>query len=177
MKQNSTVLDTTRDYFSLFHLEPCVELDVALLTQRYRDIQTEIHPDRFAGKSAHEQRLAMQCATFVNEAFTCLKNPLQRAQYLLKLKGFPADAHTTLDHGFLMEQMELREELDQQSRQRDIKAADALMQRIGGLIKTMQSKFRQEFDAGHYVEAQAVVLKWQFLVKLQHDAEQLEDSL
>lgn len=171
------MLDIHQDYFSLFRFEPRFELDAALLTQRYRDIQAEVHPDRFAGKSAHEQRLAMQCATFVNEAFTCLKNPLQRAQYLLKLKGFPADAHTTLDHRFLMEQMDLREELDQQSRIRDIKAINALMQRIGMLIANLQSQFRQEFDAGHYVEAQDVVLKWQFLVKLQHDAEQLEDSL
>lgn len=170
------MLDTTRDYFSLFHLEPRFELDSALLTQRYRDIQTEIHPDRFAGKSTHEQRLAMQYTTFVNEAFNCLKNPLQRAHYLLKLKGFPADAHTTLNHGFLMQQMDLREELDQQSRKRDMKAIDAVMQRIGTLIENLQSQFRQEFDAGHYVAAQDVVLKWQFLVKLQRDAEQLEDS-
>lgn len=171
------MLDTGQDYFSLFHLEPRFNLDAALLTQRYREIQAEVHPDRFAGKSAHEQRLAMQYTTFVNEAFSCLKNPLQRAHYLLKLKGFPADAHTTLDHGFLMEQMDLREALDAQSRQPDPGVIAALLKRIDSLVAEMQGNFTRTFDAGHYAQAQDAALKWQFLVKLRHDAEQLEDHL
>ena len=80
---------------------------------RYRELQKVVHPDRYAASGGHSQRLSLQGATLVNEAYQTLKDPLTRAQYLLTLKEAVLDdhKHTLDDPAFLMQQMELREAL------------------------------------------------------------------
>lgn len=72
-------LNFNRNHFDLFGLPQAFALDTARLDQAYRDIQAEIHPDRFAHAGESEQRLAMQWATKVNEAYQTLKKPFERA--------------------------------------------------------------------------------------------------
>ena len=90
------------DYFALFGLPCAFEIDAALLADRYRGLQQNVHPDRHVGATDHEQRLAMQYTTFVNEAYTTLKSPLSRAIYLLELAGSRIEENPSLDPGFLM---------------------------------------------------------------------------
>ena len=56
------------DHFSLFGLEPRFALDAEQLVRAYRTVQSHVHPDRYAGAGAAEQRAALQWATQVNEA-------------------------------------------------------------------------------------------------------------
>ena len=101
-------MDFNADHFSLFNLPRTFRLDASLLDQRYREIQAQVHPDKFAHAGAAEQRLSLQWAMRVNEAYQTLKRPLLRAQYLLKLAGNEIDAenNTAMPSEFLMEQME-----------------------------------------------------------------------
>ena len=62
-------------------------LDATLLGEHFRRLQQELHPDRFAGASDHEQRVAVQYSGLVNQAYTTLRHPLPRALYLLQLRG------------------------------------------------------------------------------------------
>ena len=80
------------DHFTLFGLPPRQALDRAELDARRRDLQAQVHPDRFAHEGAAAQRLAMQWAVRVNEAYACLKDPLSRAAYLCELRGVAIDA-------------------------------------------------------------------------------------
>jgi molecular chaperone HscB len=107
-------LDFKQSYFALFDLPQQYEIDSKLLSTRYRLLQQELHPDRFAHAGEQEQRLAVQYSSFVNEAYAALRSPLARALYLLELGGMDAEtvASQRVDGSFLIQQMELREKLE-----------------------------------------------------------------
>ena len=102
------------DDFTLFGLPQRFALDRAALDACWRALQARVHPDRFVGEGAPAQRIAMQWAVRVNEAYQRLKNPLQRGAYLCELRGaaIQAENNTAMPTGFLMQQMAWREALD-----------------------------------------------------------------
>jgi len=104
-------VDLTTDFFSLFQLPRAFRVDLAELEARYREVQAQVHPDRFAHGSEGERRLSMQWATRANEGYQTLRKPLERAKYLLHLGGhdLQAESNTAMAPEFLMEQMEWRE--------------------------------------------------------------------
>lgn len=103
------------DDFELFGVPPRFVQDRAQLDDRWKDLQKQAHPDRFASEGAAPQRLAMQWSVRINEAYQRLKDPLKRASYLCELRGAPIRAHdnTAMPPDFLMRQMEWREALDE----------------------------------------------------------------
>ena len=104
-------MDFNADHFALLGLPRTFRIDVNLLDERYRAVQAQVHPDRFADADETQRRRSLQWATKVNEAYVALRKPLARALYLLKLVGFGidlADNHA-MPVEFLMEQMEWRE--------------------------------------------------------------------
>jgi molecular chaperone HscB len=100
--------------FELFGLAPRFEQDRAAIDGRWKDLQREAHPDRFAAQGAAAQRVAMQWSVRINEAYRRLKDPLKRAAYLCELNAAPVNAedNTAMPAAFLMQQMEWREALD-----------------------------------------------------------------
>jgi molecular chaperone HscB len=102
------------DDFELFDLPRRHAIDRGALDARWRALQAEVHPDRFAVEGAAAQRVAMQWSLRVNEAYQRLKDPLRRAAYLCELAGQRVDAenNTAMPAAFLMQQMEWREALD-----------------------------------------------------------------
>ncbi|MBC7938482.1 MAG: Fe-S protein assembly co-chaperone HscB [Chitinophagaceae bacterium] len=103
------------DDFSLFGLPPHFALDRAELDAQWRRLQAEVHPDRFTSEGTSAQRIAMQWAVRVNEAYTRLKDPLRRAAYLCELRGVPiaAETRTAMPAAFMMQQLQWREALDE----------------------------------------------------------------
>ncbi|MCH9705079.1 MAG: Fe-S protein assembly co-chaperone HscB [Proteobacteria bacterium] len=103
------------DYFLLFGLERTMAIELAELTQRYHRLQSEFHPDRFAGATSLQRQAALQHASRINDAYATLKKPLSRAAYLVSLYG--VDVHTETDTAmpvdFLMQQLEWREALEE----------------------------------------------------------------
>lgn len=100
--------------FDLFGLPQQFELDRAQLDERWKALQREAHPDRFAAEGAAAQRVAMQWSVRINEAYQRLKDPLKRAAYLCELRGQPvnAESNTAMPAAFLMQQMAWRETLE-----------------------------------------------------------------
>jgi molecular chaperone HscB len=101
--------------FQLFGLPERFEQSRADIDARWKALQSEVHPDRFAAEGAAAQRVAMQWAVRVNEARKRLLEPLTRAAYLCELRGAPvaANDNTRMPAAFLIEQMEWREALDE----------------------------------------------------------------
>lgn len=107
-------MDFTQSHFALFGLPERFALDQAALERARLAVQSQVHPDRFAGGSERDKRLAMQWAAQANTAYRILKQPVSRGAYLCGLRGVPVEAenNTAMPPDFLMQQMEWRETLD-----------------------------------------------------------------
>lgn len=177
------MLDFSKNYFELFGLPVDYVVDTDHLSAHYRELQKAVHPDRFANSTEQERRLSMQGAVRINEAYETLKDPLLRARYLLQLNDIDMGEgqETTRDAAFLMEQMELREALEEARNQPDPYAVIAdfmtdVNQRISALIDEMAVQFRAATPE-QLAAARENFLKMQFLKKLGYDAESLEAEL
>jgi molecular chaperone HscB len=108
-------LNLQSDDFELFGLPRRFAQDRAAIDARWKELQREAHPDRFAAQGGAAQRIAMQWSVRINEAYRRLKDPLARASYLCELLGAPIEAerNTAMPAAFLMEQMQLREALEE----------------------------------------------------------------
>ena len=103
--------------FDLFGLPQRFAQDAAAIAARWKDLQREAHPDKFAGEDAAAQRVALQWSVRINEAYQRLKDPLKRAAYLCEMNGAPiqAENNTAMPAAFLMQQMQWREDLEEAS--------------------------------------------------------------
>jgi molecular chaperone HscB len=174
------MLDLTQNYFQLFGLPVGFGVDPESLTERYRELQRIVHPDRYASGTEQERRLSMQGATFLNEALETLRDPLLRAHYLLRLKGAEAGRQhgQPMDPAFLMEQMELREELAELRHQPDpLAASEAFIGRVRRRVDELVGRLGEQFAADALPAASESVRELQFLRKLQLEAENLEAEL
>jgi len=113
--------------FELFGLTPQFEQDRTAIDARWKELQREAHPDKFAAQGAAAQRVAMQWSVRINEAYQRLKEPLRRAAYLCELNAVPVNAenNTAMPAAFLMQQMEWREALDEANSAADLDALGA----------------------------------------------------
>ncbi|MDR2128814.1 MAG: Fe-S protein assembly co-chaperone HscB [Burkholderiaceae bacterium] len=100
--------------FELFDVPERFAQDADALQARWKALQRQVHPDRFAAQGAAAQRMAAQWSARVNEAYRRLKNPLQRAAYLCEIngQGIDAERNTAMPAAFLERQMQLREALE-----------------------------------------------------------------
>jgi len=107
-------MNLNQNHFELFGLPARFAVDAAALEARYRELQREVHPDRFVAAPDAERRVSMQLATRVNEAYQTLKSPLKRAVYILRLRGVDPEfeTNTAMPPEFLMEQMSWRERIE-----------------------------------------------------------------
>jgi molecular chaperone HscB len=172
----------TQNHFELFGLEPGFELDLSSLSEKYRDLQRAVHPDKFANASEQDRRLSVQQAAQVNEAYQTLKSPLLRARYLLELQGVDLDdTDTSMDPMFLMEQIELRESLAGIAGQSDpFTALMALRDTIDAKDKAFISSLGAAFASGEEDALQGArdtVRKMQFMERLLSEVEELEEEL
>ena len=110
--------------FELFDVPVRFAQDRAQLDTRWKALQREAHPDRFAAEGTAAQRVAMQWSVRINEAYQRLKDPLKRAAYLCELQGAPVQAenNTAMPPAFLMQQMEWRENLEDTATAQGLKA-------------------------------------------------------
>ena len=110
----SVVMNLQSTDFELFQLPVQFAQPRALIDARWKELQREAHPDKFAAQGAAAQRLAMQWSVRINEAYQRLKDPLKRASYLCELHGarINAENNTAMPPAFLIQQMEWREALE-----------------------------------------------------------------
>ena len=117
--------------FELFGLPQAFAQDRPTIDARWKQLQREAHPDRFAAQGAAAQRVALQWSVRINEAYQRLKDPLRRAAYLCELLGAPIDAenNTAMPREFLLEQMAWRESLDEAESEAQLDALFAQLER------------------------------------------------
>ena len=158
-------------YFTLFQLEPAFDIDAENLEQTYRALAARFHPDKFASASAFEQKQAVMMSSAINDAYRTLKNPIDRAAYLLKTLGIDADApeHTSFAPDFLMQQMEWRETLMEARAESDLKTLENLNDKIRAEQEKLFCDLKQSFARQDYDTAAQQVRQGRFLDKLRNE--------
>ncbi|MES2398938.1 MAG: Fe-S protein assembly co-chaperone HscB [Pseudomonadota bacterium] len=140
--------------FELFDVPAQFAQDRAALDARWKDLQREAHPDKFAAQGTAAQRVAMQWSVRINEAYQRLKDPLRRASYLCEMNGAPinAETNTAMPTDFLMQQMEWREELDEAG---TLDELEALLAQVNEHECEQLSKIGQSIDSAKDFKAAA----------------------
>jgi molecular chaperone HscB len=143
-----------QNHFELFQLPQQFALDMDALAAAYREVQGQVHPDRFVNASDAEKRVAMQWATRANEAYQTLKNPQKRAQYLCEQHGVDvqSESNTAMPMAFLMQQMEWRDALGDARAGKDMAGLEVLerqlqTERAARLLEVKALLDAHEFDA------------------------------
>jgi molecular chaperone HscB len=141
--------------FALFGLPARFALDVAALDAKWKSLQAAAHPDRFATETAAAQRVAMQWAVRINEAYRRLKDPLARAAYLCQLHGMDvgAEDNTAMPAAFLMQQMAWRESLAEAP---DLAAVEVLADEVAASRRETLDTLERQIDRAEPVDWHAV---------------------
>jgi molecular chaperone HscB len=163
--------------FELFGIAPCYSQDRARLDARWKALQGEVHPDRFVAEGAAAQRVAMQWAIRVNEAYQRLKDPLKRAAYLCELNGHAigADSNTAMPAVFLMQQMEWRESLDEA---RTLGAVETLADQVAACQRVLLDEMAVLIDERRdWPAATAQVRALMFITRFAQDVDRRLDTL
>ena len=175
-------MDIQANHFALFGLPERFAIEDAALALAYRDLQSRVHPDRFAASGAAEQRVALQWATQANEAYRVLRDPLKRAVYLCGLKGHdPANENNTnMPKAFLIEQLEWREALDDARTNDDRAAFDALDRELATTRDELQANVEAALDRDDDVDdgaarASGLVRQWMFVQRFGDDVAAARD--
>jgi molecular chaperone HscB len=174
------VINPSLNHFELFGLPATFRIDADALDDAYRKLQAEVHPDRHAGGSDTDRRVAMQTSTRVNEAYQVLKDPVERARYLLELRGIDAfdETDTKLSLDFLETQLERRERAAEAADVEDVEALDAILSEVRTEIAGRQHQLGRLLDdhAGA-ARAKAAVRELRFLAKVAEDVNAMLASL
>ncbi|EHJ81569.1 Chaperone protein HscB [Salmonella enterica subsp. enterica serovar Baildon str. R6-199] len=180
------------DYFTLFGLPARYQIDTQALSLRFQDLQRQYHPDKFANGTQAQQLAAVQQSATINQAWQTLRHPLTRAEYLLSLHGFDlaSEQHTVRDTAFLMEQLTLREELDDIEQSKDDVRLESFIKRVQKMFDARLQQMVEQLDnaawdawdaaadtVAAWDAAADTVRKLRFLDKLRSSAEQLEEKL
>ena len=157
--------------FELFALPQRFAQDRAAIDARWKELQREAHPDKFAAQGATAQRAALQWSVRINEAYQRLKNPQKRAAYLCELLGAPIDAenNTAMPADFLHQQMEWREALEEARGEDEL---EALAQELARARQQMLARIEQLLDQqGDAAGAARQVRALMFLERFGEDIE------
>ena len=172
--------DFSQTYFELFGLEPAFDLDVRHLQAEQQRLQASYHPDRFIGADDKDKRLSTQIASWVNQAYETLQDPVKRSRYLLEISGatIPDDSKTTSDHEFLMEQIELREEVESCRHGDDpLQQCEQIESKLAQRARELASEFVTHFESRDLDAAMLSSRKMQFIQRIQHQLSELQFEL
>ena len=165
------------DDFELFGVPQRFAQDRAALEARWKELQREAHPDKFAAQGAAAQRVAMQWSVRINEAYQRLKDPMRRAAYLCELHGAPirAEDNTAMPAEFLMQQMEWRESLDDAHTVAELAALDDGVEQCQRQALALCGQLIDQ--QGDYAAAAKQVRALMFIARFADDIERRRDQL
>jgi molecular chaperone HscB len=162
------------DYFSVFGLEPKLNLDLPALEHEFHRLSRRLHPDRFARAEENEKQWSLADTALLNDAYRTLKDPLRRTEYLLKLLGAEiGEGHASKEEisarvpaDLLEEVFDLNMQLEEMRAARATGEADPELQvsleqakrKFDVLLQSVDEELRDEWqawDAGDIASRQA----------------------
>lgn len=158
-----------QNYFQLFGQEENYKVDLSTLQEQLRDLQKQYHPDNFASQSQEQLNQAIAASSLINQAYNTLTQPLARAIYLLKLQGVEVDLvhDTKFSQSFLIEQIELREQIGEAEENQDFDALEAIEHGLQADSKQLELQIEQSFQAQDFAAIREQIKHLAFYSKLE----------
>jgi len=160
--QCSKILPLQRrgDYFGFLGLPRALNIDAAVLEERFRALSREFHPDYFYNATPPERRASLERSSYLNDAYRTLRQPVACIEYLLKLEGLapknPEEASRQVPPALLEEVFALNEELDEI---RDLRGGGA----SAAVWRARLEHARQPIEAkrvDHEAQLQELAARW-----------------
>jgi len=124
------------NYFELYGIQEAPVVDRRGLAKKYFDLQKKYHPDFYTQATEAEREEALRLSALVNQAFRVFSNDDATLAYFLECRGHLShDEKFTLPPDFLMEMMELNEELAEKGREE-----------VEGKIESLEASFKTEVE-------------------------------
>lgn len=162
-------MDADTNFFKVFGLPVCWQIDLKALKEKHRSLQKAFHPDLFVNSSEAEQQISVKKASAINEGFKVLCSPLLRAQHLLEICGCNANDENAIssDTSFLMKQLEYRESLAKiPEGENSISELDVFRIKIEHEYASLQQLFASMIEKKQLGDAKITFSKMQFFSKL-----------
>jgi len=158
-----------QNYFQLFGLEQSFDIDLVLLKNNMQDMQKQYHPDKFAGANVEDVNHALILSSHINHAYDTLLNPLKRVLYLLQLRDIKVDLvhETKFSHEFLIEQIELREDIADAESSGDIDALEEMGKKLEDRESILLKQISVLFDKLEFTQIIELAKQLSFYLKLQ----------
>lgn len=167
------------NYFELFDLTANFNINKKELTQKYQQLISQYHPDRFTRKSESEKTKALHNSTIINDAYQTLNSDLKRTNYLLELAGINAfdEKDTQMDTGFLMQQIEFAASLEQLQQKQDMDNMESFIDKMTVLEQQHIADISRYFEEQNLEKVKQLVRELKFYQQLKQQANQSIDEL
>jgi molecular chaperone HscB len=167
------------DPFATLGIPPSFDIDLGSVEKTHRELSRALHPDRYIGAAPSERRVALERAVAVNEAWRVVRDPIARAEALLRLRGVDVDERTEPQASaeFLMEMLERREELADARRGKDLAAVRRIAGSIEALSKGVTDQLSRGFAGGGAADLRGKLGELRFYRRLLDEVSAIEDEL
>ncbi len=145
------------DYFTCLNLPRKLNLDEQALEETFYALSRNFHPDYYATKDEGEKAISLGNTALLNTAYRTLKDPVQRAEYLIRLEaGSAKDIRTSPPADLFDEILELQEDLEEfrslpagesvERRQELLEKLQAERQALETRKAHMEERLREQFS-------------------------------
>lgn len=158
-----------KNYFQLFDQLEDYKVDFNSLQNKLRELQKQYHPDNFVSQDQEQLTQAIAVSSLINQAYNTLTQPLERAIYLLKLRGIEVDLvhDTKFSQSFLIEQIELREQIGEAEENQDFDALEAIEQSLQADSNQLELQIEQSFKTNDFTAIREQIKHLAFYSKLE----------
>lgn len=155
-------------------------IDLPAAERTYKELVRALHPDRHTDAAPSTRREALSRAVLVNEAWRVLRDPIRRAEVLFTLRGVPTGERVEPQPPaeFLMNMMEIREELAIARVAKDGAALERLVKRVEEERNGATSRLSRALDENDAPKTSDLVLLGQlrFYKRFLEEAQTIRDE-
>lgn len=152
------------NYFTIFEIETCFEINENDLLKNYLKLQKKYHPDNYINYSNEDKILAINNIMLINKAYEILKNKRKRAQYLLEINGYFVNGENDNikpENSLLAEIMEWRELIDEAMTCEELDQVKQKLPKENELITNFKIKYKEK----DFIQAGLEIIKLRYLEK------------
>ena len=125
------------NYFELYEIPVSFLPDKTQVKQKFYELSRKHHPDFYTQENEDEKSEALEKSSQVNKAYKIFKNPDETIKYVLQQKGLLEEEEKyQLPTDFLMEMLELNEQLTDAKMEEDASA-------LAGIKETIKKEERK----------------------------------